>query len=181
MNKQANINLILSMTLVSILVLVSLSGFVMGKSLGAGMDGAQKEIERLSGNGEIGDVEGYGIIAYGVGYGLSSLGMAVVLFFVVLVPAFLAAFIFIFSLLARLVYKNTKGRVIAYRILMGFSFAGQLAMLILSLIGFTSYKMGMVVYVMICAFIIWAIVIGIRGTYSYRLTMDGKEGGIETI
>lgn len=176
LEKQVNKNFMLTLILVAILLLLVLRGVALEAGLSSSMNGISSEIEQMRGEDEIGDVEGYAIIAYGIGYGLGAVGWMFMVICLIIIPAVLAFFIFIFALIARLIYKETPGRILAYRIIMGFSFLGQILMLwccfsgliIGAGIGLMSLVLG------ICTFAI--IFMGMRGTYTKRLK-DGESTG----
>lgn len=101
-------------------------------------------------------------------FGIGILGIALLAVATVLTAA-LAFFIFIFALIARLVHKDMPERIRAYRVLMGFSYAGQIVLLVFSLSGILSGGWESVINVAISAYIFWAIFIGMRGTYTERI------------
>ena len=164
MKKQINKNFILSLTLVGMLLLVIVLGIVLQYEMNTGIDGLRGDIESVRSRDEIGDVEGYGMIANGIGYGLGMIGMVLVWVFLIIIPGILAAFIFIFALLAKLIYQNNPQRILAYRILMGFSYAGQIIMLLVSLPSLAGGGWESLITLIISGYIFWAIFMGMRGT-----------------
>ena len=71
--------------------------------------------------GDVGDVEGYAMLAGMIGIGLGGLaGLAVQL--AGMLAIVYAGALLILSVVARLVYGQTPGRVLAYRIVMGLDF-----------------------------------------------------------
>lgn len=181
MEKQINKNFMLTLILVAMLLFLVLLGVVLECALNSGMDGMLSEIERMRSKDEIGDVEGYGIIANGIGYGLGAVGQIFIVIGLIIIPAVWAFYIFIFALIARLIYKETPGKILAYRILMGFSFFGQILMLlcclssVISGAGINLMSLGLSV----CIFA--AIFMGMRGTYTNRLKGDESTGGQEAL
>lgn len=176
MKKQVNKNFILTLTLVAMLLLVIILGVTMVYALNSGMNGLQSDITRMRSGDEIGDVEGYGIIVNSIGYGLGGIGKILIAMFLVIIPSALVFFIFVFALIARLIYKETPGRISAYRILMGFSFAGQIIMFLVSLSLLTSGGWGSLISLVISAYIFWALFMGMRGTYTNRIKSNGNVG-----
>lgn len=97
-----------------------------------------------------------------------------------IIPVISVGLIFIFSLIARIVYKDTPKRILAYRILMGFSFVGQISMFFVSWMLLLCGGWGSIVGLLISVYIFWAIFQGIRGTYTQRVTSN-KENNREDI
>lgn len=174
--KQVNKNFILMLTLVAMLLLVIILGITMVYVLNSGMNGLQSDISRMRSKDEIGDVEGYGIIVNSIGYGLAGMGKLLILLFLIVIPTALASFIFVFALMARLIYKDTPGRILTYRILMGFSFAGQIMMFLTGLFMLKSGGWGSLISMVVSAYIFWALFMGMRGTYTNRIKSNGNEG-----
>lgn len=174
MKKQVNQNFILTLTLVALLLLVIISGVVLAEAVNSKMDGIQSEIESAQDQDEIGDVEGYGIIANGVGYVFGVIGIIAIVAYLIIIPAILALYIFIFALIARLIYKETSGRILAYRILMGFSFSGQIIMLLCCFLSLRSIGWGSLIGLVIGTYIFWVLLMGMRGTYTNRIISNGN-------
>lgn len=101
-------------------------------------------------------------------YGVAFFAYTMLILWIV-VAAVVAFFIFIFAVIARLVYDDTPQRIMAYRILMGFSYAGQIFILFECLEGIFEGGWGSVVSVACSALIFWIIFMGMRGTYTERL------------
>ncbi len=141
---QVNKNFILSLTLVAILVVM-----VVG------------EVWLICG---LASDEGFMWMTFGIGF----LGI-VMLVIATVMTAVLACFIFIFALIAKLIYKNTSEKITAYRVLMGLSYAGQICLLFYSFHGILAGGWGSVISAAISAYIFWAIFMGMRGTYTERL------------
>lgn len=171
---QVNKNFILTLTLVAILLLLIISGVALVEVINSEINGVQSEIESLQEQDEIGDVEGYGIIANGIGYVFGVIGMIGVVMYLIVIPAILALYIFIFALIARLIYKETPGRILAYRILMGFSFSGQIIMLLCCLLCMQSIGWVTLISLVIGVYIFWVLFMGMRGTYTDRINNNGK-------
>lgn len=142
--RQVNKNFILSLTLVALLAAVVVGEVWLLRTLASD--------------------ESFMWMTFGIGIlGIALLAVATVL------TAALAFFIFIFALIARLVHKDMPERIRAYRVLMGFSYAGQIFLLLCSIPGILSGGWESVIDVIISAYIFWAIFIGMRGTYTERI------------
>lgn len=145
--KQVNKNFIFSFTLAAMLFFVVLLGVV-------------------SINSSIFDEEN---LFFYVFFGLGAIAWVMIWIFMIILPAMLAFYIFIFALIARLIYKETARRIRVYRILMGFSFSGQILLL---LAVFSCVKSGewlSLIALTISGYIFFAIYQGMRGTYTDRI------------
>lgn len=166
--KQVDKNFILALILTSVLLLLAISINFMCHSASSdlstlknGMTGlAQKPIE---------DVAGYALILEGVGYGLGSIGLFLVRLFFVWFPLLLGCYIFGFALIARLVYRISDRRILLYRILMGFSFSGQITMLLYDFLLITLGGWLSAIGVISSIGIMEIIFLGMRGTYTKRI------------
>lgn len=172
--KQVDKNFILALILSSVLLLLAV--FVNLMCYHASSDIITLK-EGIIGMGlkPIEDVTGYALILKGMGYGLGSIILFVVKLYFVWLPLLLGCYIFGFALIARLVYAMSDKRVLLYRILMGFSFLGQIIMLLYGLVlitlgGWLSI-MGVIVSIGICGIIF----LGIRGTYTKKLFICDKD------
>lgn len=151
MKKQVNKNFILSLTLVVMLLLVVFGGVELLKYF---------------------DWDGDDTVLYML-FGLGFFFWGLIWIFVIIIPAVLAALIFVFSLIARIIYKNTPGRRLAYKILMGFSFLGQIIVFFASLPILINGGWESVIGLFVSGYIGWAIFQGMRGTYTERLIING--------
>lgn len=80
--------------------------------------GAAHEMVPQTPQGEVGDVEGYALIGSLLGAGLGGLaGFAIQLFGMMAI--LYTGILLVLSVVTRLVYRPTPGRILAYRILMG--------------------------------------------------------------
>lgn len=114
--KTANRNLLL-------FVIPAALGLILGIVMltqGDAILGAAKEMVPEAPQGEVGDVEGYAMIGGMLGAGLGGLAGFAVQLFGMMVILYTAALL-ILSGVTRLVYGQTPGRILAYRILMGVS------------------------------------------------------------
>lgn len=169
MKKQVNKNLVWNMAVIGILALVIIIGLAYFCIADAGLNVLGNDINQARSAGEIGDVEGYGIIMKGIGYGLGSFGLLLILALFVIFPGIMTIYILTFSLIARLIYANTGGRILAYRILMGFSFSGQIVCLLLSVSMIYSSEQFHVIPLFISMYLVFVIWKGMQGTYTKRL------------
>lgn len=171
---QVNKNFILTLTLVAILLLMIILGKVLAEAISSEISGGQSKIESIQDQEEISDVEGYGIIVEGIADVFGVIGMIAVVMYLIVIPAILALYIFIFALIARLIYKETPGRILAYRILMGFSFSGQIIMLLCCLLCMQSIGWVTLISLVIGVYIFWVLFMGMRGTYTDRINNNGE-------
>ena len=114
--KTANRNLLL-------FVIPAALGLILGIVMltqGDAILGAAKEMVPEAPQGEVGDVEGYAMIGGMLGAGLGGLAGFAVQLFGMMAILYTAALL-ILSGVTRLVYGQTPGRILAYRILMGVS------------------------------------------------------------
>lgn len=144
--KQVNKNFILSLTLVAMLLLVVL--------LGIGFVSSSIFEEENA--------------FYYLFFGLGGIVWVVIWIFMIILPAMLAFYIFIFAFIARLIYKETPGRIRAYKTLMAFSFSGQILMLVVAFSCRGSGGLLSLIDLAISGYIFFAIFQGMRGTYTDR-------------
>ncbi|MBQ3512326.1 MAG: hypothetical protein IJA32_00805 [Lachnospiraceae bacterium] len=166
--KKANINFILAMVVVVAVLLIS---FTVWRAVSK----ADKELEQIESSinekrqgDEIGDVEGYGIIMESFGYLIGGLGVIALKLALIFLTGY-AALLFLVALIARLVYKNSGGRLLAYRIMMGIEYALQALMeviLILSVIELPTVS-NVLATILLGADIIFSA----RNTYTARICM----------
>lgn len=166
--KQADKNLILALILtIVMLLLAGTVSFIYQpamselETLKSSMDGKLEQ--------PVEDVAGYALILEGTGYGIGLIGLFLIRLLLVYIPLFLGCYIFSFALIAKLVFKVSDGRILLYRVLMGFSFLGQIIMLLygFAMITFGGWLSVIGVAGSIGVFLI--IFMGIRGTYTQKL------------
>lgn len=166
--KQADKNFILALILTSVLLLLAVSVNLMC-CLAASDLGSLKN----SMNGKLGqpieDVAGYALIIEGLGYGIGSIGLFLVKLLFVWFPLLLGCYIFIFALIAKMVYVMSDRRILLYRVLMGFSFSGQILMLLCDVILITVGGWLSVIGLISSVGIFGIIFLGMRGTYTKRI------------
>lgn len=121
--KRANINLIMSLLIVlSLFTVTGLCFFLSGRIDSEILETTGNSMKATMQQGEIDDVEGYGLIVQGLGYGFSFLGYLVFLVLAVISGGY-GLIMLLFAVIARIFYS--KERLLAYRILMGIVLAMQ--------------------------------------------------------
>ncbi len=124
LKKKVNINLILALVLVAGLLMIPITMGIIVNEVNGGLNILEEDISGAFEDGEIDTVEGHGIIFEGAvyGFGVFSVTMLIVIIFMV---GGYAGLLFIFAVLARIVFAKTGGRLLAYRILMGIEYVLQ--------------------------------------------------------
>lgn len=164
--KRANINFILVIILTAVMMLVPIILGAAYVELNNEMDSLKSEMSATLEDGEVGDVEGYGVIAQGIGYGLGSFAGALVLVMIVLVGGY-AFVLFLIALIARLVFAKEGKRLLAYRILMGVEYALQAGIIIFFVdILSGEFNVGPLVIMLV---VLAEIVYGCVNTFSKRI------------
>lgn len=115
---------------------------------------------------DVDDVEGYGVIASGVGYSFGVF-VALVAGVVGILGIGYGIILTIFLVIARIVYGQTKGRIIAYRILMGIDYVLLSILVILISIGIIN-SFSTIMF-LIDLYLIIILAICIRNTYTKRI------------
>lgn len=109
------------------------------------------------------DVEGYSVIFKGMLYGFVAFGELFVVM-VAILCGFGAFIVFFPALLARLLYKNSNGRILAYRIIMGIDYVIITAIALVMLGGMELSAVWLIPLGMLAI-----VVCGIINTYSERI------------
>ncbi len=122
MMKKVNINFILTLILPTVLVVVAIATKCWLVTLEAELDGLKTEMDVELQAEEIDDVAGYGLIAQSFGYTAGMVIFIVAELFFVILPSIFAIILFVPALIARCIYSERKGRLLAYRILMGIEY-----------------------------------------------------------
>lgn len=169
MKEQINKNFKLSLSIAGILFFSVVLGIIIVCVLNFGIGQMGSNIAELSSRDEIGDVEGYGILIDIIGYGMGALGLVIVWITMIIVPGILGLFIFLFALIAKLIYQKNTTKVLTYRVLMGFSYAGQILTAYLCCSSGFSFSVAGCIRLLMSIYMIWAICMGIRGTYTNRI------------
>jgi len=119
MKKIANINCILIGILVVIILGFTIPMHFKVNKADKVLGYAEEEIDKhRNDDGEIDDVEGSGLVITQMFYGLGFIGILAVKIVLWLFDAY-AILLLVCNIVARLIYGNTKGRIIAYRIVIG--------------------------------------------------------------
>lgn len=179
MKKILNFNFITVAILAAMLVLIAAFAWINLSDVSASVNHEINEMYDPNEDGEIDDVEGWGFVFGGSILGFAALSVGLVKVASVLVTGFFVIFMLVPAIIARLIYKADKGRILAYRLLMGFSYAwmGVLAFLL----GNAIFAGGMttVTYVILVPFLytIVVLILGIRNTYTKRIRSEQVENG----
>lgn len=113
-------------------------------------------------------VTGWGALLTGF-IGLTGAAVVILCWTVAIVLAVTAAFLFLPLLIARLVYRNTGGRLLAYRIIMGVEYVF-LSLFVLLLLGMMAGTVMSVIILLPLVLIIIAIIaVNMVNTYSDRI------------
>lgn len=166
MKKKANQNFIMAMILVAAMVLVCIFFGAALVDLDSDLDSMKSDISTTLEDGEVEDVEGYGVIAESIGYGFGAFASAIIFAVILLVGGY-AFLLFIVALIARLIYAGKGKRLIAYRILMGVEYLLQVGLILF----FGDILVGSfnVVTLVIMLLILIEIVYGAVNTYTKRI------------
>lgn len=165
--KTANRNLLL-------FVIPAVLGAILGIVLitqGDAMLSAAQSLWPDAPQGEVGDVEGYAMITGMLGAGLGSMVSMAAQLFGMMTLMYTGALL-VLSVVARIVYGKTPGRILAYRIIMGVTFVvlvlpvpDILKSFVFSLAEGTLLPMWLIYLVVVCII----LVVGCRGTYSRQV------------
>lgn len=183
MKQILNFNFITVAILAVVLVLVAVSVGLDLSEITTGVEKAGSEVAGYVDDGEVDDVEGWGFIFGGAAVGLAGLLLGMAWIVGVLVPALLAVFMFVPALIARLIYRADKGRILAYRILMFFVYLwmGVLAFALGALILELEVTVATVVFLVSFLYTVLVVILGIRNTYTERIKCeDGDMNVLET-
>lgn len=167
--KQADKNFILALILTSVLLLLAVSVSLMCYSASSELDTLKNNMNGKLAQKPIEDITGYALIFEGLGYGMGSIGLFLIKLFFLWLPLLLGCYIFIFALIAKMVYVMSDRRILLYRVLMGFSFSGQILMLLCDVILITVGGWLSVIGLISSVGIFWIIFLGMRGTYTKRI------------
>ncbi|MBQ7919684.1 MAG: hypothetical protein IJ324_07080 [Lachnospiraceae bacterium] len=167
MKKKVNINFILVIVLVAAMMLVPIVLGVAYAELNSEMVSLKSSMDAtLESNDEIEDVEGYGLIAESIGYGFGAFAGILVLAMIIIVAGY-ALLLFVFALIARLVFAREGKRLLAYRILMGIDYVLQVGLVLFlgeMLLG--EFNVGPLVLMLL---VLAGLVYSARNTYTKRI------------
>lgn len=124
LKKKVNINLILALVLVAGLLMIPIAMGVIVNDLNDSMDVLEEDMSGVYGDGEIDTVEGHGLIMEGAAYGFGVFSSAMLMIVIFMVGGY-AGLLFVFAVMARIIYAGEGGRLLAYRILMGVEYVLQ--------------------------------------------------------
>lgn len=166
--KKVNINFLLAMIITIVIAVVAgtcvVGAIIVGDAVKENVQEMEKE--RLT-DDEIDDVEGYGYIINYFGAGASGL-FTIGLWIIAVIAILYALLLFVFSLVARLVFADSKGRLLAYRILMGIEYGLQSILAFGALTRMSFSRVG-VIFGGIASVLILAIVYSATNTYSEKI------------
>ncbi len=174
MKKILNFNFITVAILTAMLVLTAVFAWMNLSDVSASVNQEIDEMYDPNDDGEIDDVEGWGFIFGGSVLGLASLSVGVVKIASVLVTGGFVSFMMVPAIIARLIYRAEKGRILAYRILMGVSYAwmGILAFLLGNMLLSGGMMVVTVVSAVLFLYTVAVLILGIRNTYSQRIQRE---------
>lgn len=181
MKKILNFNFVTVAILAAVLILAAV---IVGCGLSdvfTGVEKAGSEVYSYIEDGEVDDVEGWGFIFGGAAVGVAALFAGATWFVLVLVPAVLAIFMIIPAIIARLIYRTDKGRILVYRILMFFSYVwmGVLAFFLGTIIFGGKLTVATFIILVLFLYTIVVTVLGIRNTYTGRIRGEVNETFVE--
>lgn len=180
MKKILNFNFMTVAILTAMLVLTTVFAWMNLSDISTEVNNNISEMYDPNDDGEIDDVEGWGFIFGGSVLGLASLSVGFVKIASVLVTGALVFFMLAPALIARLIYRSEKGRILAYRILMFFSYAcmGILASSLGNWIFAGKMTVNTVVLAVLLLYTIAVMILGIRNTYTKRIRNGQVEQGL---
>lgn len=160
--RPVNFNLVSLIAVALFYLIIAVLGAVKYCSIVGEISNMKSDIDNTLG-GEVGDVEGYGVIAESIGYIFALMGRDLFVYCMVIIPIVFAVIITLFAVISRLVYK--KG-ITTYRILMGICYF-LLALLLIPYSGI-SLTFG-IVGELFAILNLCVLITGIRNTYSQRI------------
>lgn len=172
--KQVDKNFVFAVILTGALFFLAIAVSLLCYCASSELNALKNSMNEKLGQKPIEDVAGYALILEGFGYGIGSIGLFLVKMLFVWFPFLLGCYIFIFALIARLVYALSSQRILLYRILMGFSFSGQIIMLLSNSILVTTGGWLSAAGLISSMVVFWIIFLGMRGTYTKRLSNPGN-------
>ena len=166
LKKKVNINLILALVLVAGLLMIPITMGIVVNEVSGGLDLLGEDMSKAYADGQIDTVEGHGRIVEGAVYGFGVFSVTALIVVIFMVGGY-AGLLFIFAVLARLVFAKTGGRLLAYRILMGIEYVLQagIVVFLISILSEGFDIMFLILALMITAGLIYS---GIN-TYTKRI------------
>ena len=177
MKKVLNFNFITVAILAVMLVLTAAFAWMNLSDVSASVNQEIDEMYDPNDDGEIDDVEGWGFIFGGSVLGLASLSVGFVKIASVLVTGFFVIFIMVPAIIAKFIYRAEKGRILAYRILMGVSYIwmGVLTFILGDVLLSGGMTVVTVVSAVLFLYTVAVLILGIRNTYTKRIRREQVE------
>lgn len=171
--KPVNVNFITILAVVLLLVGLGAVSGCAAMSISDGVSAAGSKFQELLVQG--GDtVSGWGTLFTGFA-GLTGALLMIVCWTVAITMSVMAVLIFIPLLAARLVYRNTGGRLLAYRILMGIDYFLLTLLTLLFCSVWLEDILGAIFFLPFILVLIAIIVVNMVNTYSDRIKRDGRK------
>lgn len=166
LKKKVNINLILALVLVAGLLMIPIALGMIVNDMSGELNELGEEMSTAFEDGEIDTVEGHGLILEGAGYGLGAFAGTMLIIIIFMVGGY-AGLLFVFAVMARLIFAKEGGRLLAYRILMGVEYvlqAGIVVFLVSMLLeGFD------IVFLLMTLMVLAGLIYSARNTYTKRI------------
>ncbi len=166
LKKKVNINLILALVLVAGLLMIPIALGVIVNDMSGELDALGEEMSTAFEDGEIDTVEGHGLIWQGAGYGFGAFAGTMLMIVIFMVGGY-AGLLFVFAVMARIIFAKEGGRLLAYRILMGVEYvlqAGIVVFLISMLLEGFDF-----VFLLMTLMILAGLIYSARNTYTKRI------------
>lgn len=165
--KPVNVNFISVLSIIILLVGLAVTIGIFAAGAGNESSAVGSAINEMRA-GEVGDVEGWGMLLMGA-VGLTGVMASAFYWFFAIIFFLMALFLFIPLLIARLLYSNTGGRLLAYRIIMGITYLLMLPLLML-LLSFIGIGIPITIFA-ILGVLLLLVVLGLNviNTYSNRI------------
>lgn len=166
LKKKVNINFLLALVLVAGLLMIPVVLGVAVNDMSGELDALESDISATLEEGEVDDVEGYGVLAEGTAYGLGTFANTMLIIVIIMVGGY-AGLLFVFAAMARLIYAKEGKRLLAYRILMSVEYvlqAGIIVFLVNLLLGGFD-----IVFLLMILMIAAGLIYSARNTYTKRI------------
>ncbi|MBQ4522215.1 MAG: hypothetical protein IJA10_04610 [Lachnospiraceae bacterium] len=170
--KRVNVNFILAMAVVVVLFMTSLSVWNTVRKADKELEQIENSIEEKHQEGEIGDVEGHGMILESFAYLIGGMGVILIKTILMIMVGY-ALLLFVVALTARLVYKDFGGRLLAYRMIMGIEYALQAILEVVLIISIT--RLPTISNVLVAVLLGAEIIYSARNTYTPRICMTEND------
>ncbi len=134
------------------------------------LDGFSNEIKDARSDGEIDDVEGYGIIFSSFFYGFGALGFIFTVIFKVFLPLLISIVVAVQATISRLVYsRESERRLLCYRIFTVICCVTTVAMFIFFSLIFFSETLTLIIALIADIAVITGVVLCLRNTFTDRI------------